>query len=247
MISYGRACVSVRADLLAAHRLVWEKLGRAGTWWSGEERVAIAREVRRAPSCELCRRRKGSLSPYTVEGEHEGNGVLPAAAVEVVHRVTTDPGRLKKAWFEGIMRSGLTDGQYVEIIGVLASVFSIDSFCRGLGVGPHPLPAPHAGEPSRYRPAAARMEKAWVAMLPNGRSVGPESDLWNEMPGGQSANVIRALSLVPDEVRVLKVLNAAHYLSPAQMLDLERSPRSLDRMQLELIAGKVSALRGCFY
>ena len=246
-IDYEAAPVPVRDDLVAAHRNQWTRLARPGVWWTGAQRVAIAGEVRGAATCELCQKRRGSLSPYTVEGEHEGNELLPAAAVDVVHRVTTDPGRLTKAWFDGVLSAGFSAEQYVEVIGVLVTVFSIDSFCRGIGVSVHPLPDPVAGEPSAYRPAAARMEKAWVPMLPNGRTRGPEADLWGEMPGGQTGNVVRALSLVPDEVRGLKELSAAHYMTSTEMMDLGRTRRSLDRPQIELTAGRVSALRGCFY
>src|SRR5207244_2718248 len=140
-----------------------------------------------------------------------------------------------------------SDGQYVEIIGIVVTVFSIDSFCRGIGVPLHALPDAVDGAPSLYRPAAARLEQAWVPMIPNGRSSGPEADLWAEAPGGHTGNVIRALSLVPDEVRALKELSAAHYMTPKEMMNLTRTRRSLDRRQIELIAGRVSALRGCFY
>jgi hypothetical protein len=47
-------------------------------------------------------------------------------------------------------------------------------------------------------------------------------------------------------VRTLKDLSAAHYLSPEKMVDLTAG-RSLDRSQMELIAGRVSALNECFY
>jgi hypothetical protein len=246
-LSYDFAPVPIREDLLAAHRNQWSRLARPGAWWTGAQRLAIAREVRRAATCELCCKRKESLSPYTVEGEHEGSELLPAAAVDVIHRVTTDPGRLTRAWFDRVLATGLTAEQFVETVGVIVTVFSIDSFCSGIGVPLHPLPAPVAGEASAYRPAAARMEKAWVPMLPNGRREGPEGDLWGDMPGGQTGNVVRALSLVPDEVRGLKELSAAHYMSATEMMDLRRTRRSLDRPQIELIAGRVSALRGCFY
>lgn len=246
-IAYDAAPVPVRTDLTTAHQNQWERLARPGAWWSGAQRVAIASEVRGAATCELCERRKESLSPYTVDGTHAGTDLLPATAVDVVHRVTTDPGRLTKVWFERVPAADLTDGQYVEIIGVVVTVYSIDSFCRGLGVPLHPLPAPVAGDPSAYRPPAAKMEKAWVPMLPNGRVRGAEADLWGDMPGGQTGNVLRALSLVPDEVRALKELSAAHYLDPKQMMNLVSSPRSIDRPQIELIAGRISSQRGCFY
>jgi len=32
----------VREDLLEAHRLAWEHIATAGSWWSGAERVELA-------------------------------------------------------------------------------------------------------------------------------------------------------------------------------------------------------------
>ena len=65
---------------------------------------------------------------------------------------------------------------------------------------------------------------------------------------GRSANVIRAMSLVPDSVRLLLGLSKAHYL-PLHLVPApgERGGRALDRAQIELIAGRVSALTECFY
>lgn len=246
-ISYDGAEVPVRDDLPAAHRRAWERLARPGAWWRGDQRVAIAAEVRRAADCALCATRLAALSPYAVAGAHAATEQLSAAAVDAVHRLTTDPGRLTRAWFDATAAAGLHDAEYVELLGVVVTVVGIDSFCRGIGVPPHPLPVPVGGEPSRQRPPAARLDDAWVPMLPNGRREGPEADLWGESPGGRTGNVIRALSLVPDEVRALKDLSAAHYMTTPEMMDL-RSPRhSLDRRQVELIAGRVSVLRGCFY
>ena len=72
----------------------------------------------------------------------------------------------------------------------------------------------------------------------------PEADLW---PAGRIGNVIRALSLVPDEVRTLCDLSAVHYLPDDRVRDPEASQGSLTRPQAELIAAKVSALNECFY
>jgi hypothetical protein len=59
--------------------------------------------------------------------------------------------------------------------------------------------------------------------------------------------VIRALSLVPDEVRQLLDLSAAQYLSAPQMMQFGRDFRSISRAQIELVAGRTSALNECFY
>ena len=243
-VSYDAARVGVRDDLRAAHSRFWESLARPGNWWSGAERIAIAAASRRATTCTLCRERKAAVSAGAVQGEHDSDGVLAECAVDVVHRVTTDPGRLSQNWFDAVRAGGLSEEQYVEIIGIVVALISVDAFCRGMGVPLHALPEPQSGEPDHYRPAAAQAGTGWVAMIPNGRALGAEKGLFG--PGGRTANVIRAMSLVPDAVRTLLDLSKAHYLSPEEMTDLRRG-RTLDRAQIELIAGRVSALRECFY
>lgn len=241
--SYADAAVPVRQDLREAHARAFENLASAGTWWTGHERTAIAEEVRRAPACSLCARRLQALSPLAVEGEHDADATLPSAVVEVVHQVVNDQGRLSRTWFEKALAAGMSKEQYVETIGVIVSLVSIDSFCLGIGVPPRPLLEPRPGEPSRHRPAGAVDGEAWVPWVPESRATGSESDLYDTPRTG---NVLKALSLVPDEVRQLKDLSQAHYLSAAQMMDLEAG-RCLDRRQIELVAARVSAVHECFY
>lgn len=243
-VDYGQATVPVRADLVDAHRRAWERLAAPGTSWTGAERVAIAEEVRAAARCGLCARRAAALSPAHVDGTHDGSGTLAEPAVDAIHRVTTDPGRLGRAWFDGLAARGLSAERYVELLGVVVTVVSIDAFCRGIGLPPHGLPSPLPGAPSGHRPAGVVDEGAWVPTLPQRAAVGPEADLYAGMP--IAPNVIRALSLVPDEVRQLRALGRAHYLSEREMMDLGAG-RALDRAQIELIAGRVSSRRECFY
>lgn len=244
-LPYPTAPVPIRDDLRAAQARAWSALGRAGTWWSADERVALAAEVRAAATCALCRARKAALSPYTVGGTHDGPGILTTPTIEAVHRITTDPGRLKREWFDALLAAGLGDAPYVELVGIVGTVVGTDSFCRALGVPPHPLPAPETGVPTRLRPAEARDEGAWVPSIPSGAVGGTDADVYADIPG-PVPNVMRALSLVPDALRTLKDLGAAHYMTTAQMTDLTHG-RSIDRAQMELIAGRVSALRECFY
>ena len=241
----------VREDLEAAQGRYWRRLARAGANWSGAERVAIARETRRAPGCSFCRRLRDALSPFAVAGEHdadpESRALLPAAAVDAVHRIVNDASRLTRAWYERTLSAGLTDGEYVELVSTVVSVLSIDSFCRAIGAPPHPLPDPEPGPASGYRPAAAAADgESWVPMVPFDNSGSPEADLW---PAKRTGNVIRALSLVPDEVRTLNDLGGAHYIDHGLVRDpsVTRTGGALTRAQIELVAGRVSILNDCFY
>ena len=243
-ISYRAALVPVRDDFAAAHTRFWKRLASPGAWWTGSERVAIAAEGRHARHCTLCQTRKQALTPTAVAGQHDHLGALSDPAVDVIHRVVTDPGRLSRQWFDETMMAGLSAEQYVEILGTLVALVSIDSFCRGIGVPLHPLPAPQPGTPSCYRPPGAVQEEAWVPMIPVESAIGAEADLYD---GQAVGNVIRAMSLVPDEVRTLRDLSAVHYLPMGQVRDPSAAAGALTRMQMELIAGRVSALRQCFY
>lgn len=242
----------VRDDLTAAHARYWGRLARPGASWSGPERVALAREARHAPGCAYCRRRRAVLSPFAAEqGVHDvapGNaGLLPAPAVDAVHRIVNDASRLTRRWYEQTLADGLTDVRYVELAGTVAAMVSIDAFCRAVGASLHPLPEPEPGAPTGYRPAAARDDgQAWVPMVSFDNSGTPEADLW---PPKRTGNVIRALSLAPDEVRTLNDLGGAHYVDHLLVRDpsAARAGGALTRAQIELVAGRVSILNDCFY
>jgi hypothetical protein len=243
-LDYSAAGVPVREDLREAHRLHWQHLRSPGTWWSGTQRVAIAAESRHSLQCRLCRERKAALSPNAVRGEHDSLGDLPAELVEVIHRVRTDPARLSRAWFDGILDSGIREGEYVETIGIVTMLAGLDYFARSLGMPPFPLPDPLPGEPSRHIPSAAKPATAWVPVIAPEEAEGPETDVYD--PDGFVPNIVRALSSVPDEVRALRRLSHAHYVPMGKLQDPAYG-RDLDRLQMELVAARVSALNECFY
>jgi hypothetical protein len=182
-LSYASAPVPVRRDLIESQSRAWQSIGRPGSWWTGSERVAIAAETRVAQRCALCLARKTALSPAAVGGTHDSPGTLPPAAIDAVHRITTDPGRLTRRWFDEIAAAGLADAAYVELLGVVVTTLGIDAFCRAVGVPPHPLPAPQPGEPGRRRPEGARDEGAWVATIPGDGARGEHADLYAGIPG----------------------------------------------------------------
>jgi hypothetical protein len=246
-LSYADAAVDVRDDLAVAHARAWAALAAPGTWWTGAERVAIAAETRAARDCTLCLARKQALSPVAIAGVHDRCTTLPEVVVDVAHRIASDPARLSRRWFEDVTANGISDAHYVEALAVVARSVSIDSFCRGIGTPPHALPEAQRGEPSRRRPAGAKGGEAWVPLVATSAATGPEADLY----GGarRAPNVVRALSLVPDEVRLLRALAPSHYVPFERVPDPSFTPagRALSRAQMELIAARVSALNECFY
>ncbi len=234
----------IRDDIVSARQRAWERLSSPGTWWSASDRLAIVDETRHAPRCRLCRRRKEALSPYTINGVHDSRGVLPENIVEVIHRIRTDGGRLRKAWFDEVMSSGLTDTAYVEIVGVVATTIALDTFERALGLQPRPLPSAKAGEPTRHRPRGARTTIAWVATLDQEDIAEEDPDPY---PGFEPVNIHLAMSLVPEEVAGFFELDQALYLPQAAIRDLDNEYRALTHSQIELIAARMAVLNQCFY
>ena len=236
----------VRPDLVEAYRAAWADIAQPGSWWTGPQRVAIAHEVRKARSCALCAERKAALSPFAVGGDHDTHALLPPPAVDTIHRLTTDASRLTKSWLDGLERDGLSNGAYVELLGVVVAVTSIDAFHDALGTPLEPLPIAIDGDPTSYRPEGLVDQGAWVPMLSGRAARGPEADLYDGLP--IAANVIAAMSLVPDAVRLLKTLSIAQYLPFADVANpAAAGNRAISRAQIELVAGRVSALNECFY
>lgn len=234
-LSYAASPHPVRADLEETHRHTWESLALPGVWWTAAERIEIAREARRA------RTAVGLAGGYADDSETE----LPAGAREVARRVGADPVSLERSWYDSIVPERLSDAQYVEAVGVIVRTVNVDVFCRGLGVPLHEYPTATPGEPSRQRPKTARVDEAWVPMIPNAPEGGEEA---KATFGGQNANVIRALSLVPPEVHGVSEAGMSHYIRDKRVLDAKHDPgRAISRSQIELIAGRISAINECFY
>ena len=242
---YQHAPCEIREDIPQAYRTYWQQLASPGTWWTGAERIAIAEESRNALSCPFCAARKNALSPYTLEGDHTHSGQLPERAIDAVHRVVTDQNRITQTYVDSNAANGLSKAAYVELVGIVVAVVCIDEFHRALGMPLEPLPEAMPGEPTKYQPAKLSEDIGFVPTVPPDGAVGNESDLWAT---GFSANVVRALSLVPNALREWRALAAAQYIALEEMRDFFQSDsRSINRLQMELVAGRVSAVNECFY
>lgn len=234
----------IRPDLAESHERAWAAIAAPGTWLTGERRVAVAAEIRNARSCKHCAQIKAALSPNAVKGEHASLGALGSAEVELIHRVVSDPGRLSERWAESVLAGGLTEGEYVEIVGLVAMVMMMDACAAGLGVAETPLPAPRAGEPTRYRPPGAKKRAAWLPLVEPEDAVPADGPMY---PSPKAGYIYRGLSLVPQSLRDYWALAFAHYLPSEEIYQFDRSIRAISRPQMEIIAARVSALHQCAY
>ena len=242
--AFDPATLPIRPGLAQECARAWERLAAPGTWWTGAERLAIAAESRHAPACALCRRRKEALSPYGDDGAHDTLGVLAPAMAEIVHRLTTDAGRLTKKWLASMLAEGVSEEQYIEAVGVIAVITALDTFERSLGLPLRALPAAGPGAPTRHRPAGAQRDIAWVSTVAPERLLPGDPDPY-AVHG--TKNIHRALSLVPQEVFNFFDLDVELYLKDHEIRDFTQEYRALSHPQIELLAGRVSALNGCYY
>jgi hypothetical protein len=139
--------VAVRTDIQRLFRREWDRLAMAGTWWTGRERVDIARAGRQA-------RFGGKATPSS----------LPSAAIDAAGIVSARPASIRRTWVEKIA-DAIGYPRYVEIVGVASRLAALDTFHLGIGEELEPLPEPEPGEPSQTEEPLARPGAGWVPMV----------------------------------------------------------------------------------
>ncbi len=223
----------LRDNLKQAHAAAWRRIGVAGDFFSGSARAEMVRSAREALDCPLCAQRTSALSPNAVSGAHRGNAKLDDPIVELIHRLVTDPGRLTRAWFDGVLNDGVSPAAYVEVVSVVASSVIIDTLHRALGLERPALPAPQPGDPRGEYNAHAVDAGAWLPLLDAPTAMGSAG-----LP--QVPNIARALGLVPSALELFFGTFRPHYA-------LQALPLSISQTQAEFVAARVSAINECFY
>ena len=244
----------MREDIAPAYRAAWELISKPGIEWTGAEQIAIIAESRKALDCNACKELKSALSPYAFKGKHESpqgfEGVLPAVAVDVIHRIVVDQSRFSKKVRDDFLEAGLTEEHYIELLSVVVIALALDDFNRGLSLPLEALPTPLAGEPSHYRIPEDRLDRetTFIPMIKRDGTIGAEGDLWDKDDPSEANNVLRALSVAPDLSRVALSLGGAQYWLYEHKYEMDRlEERVLNRTQIELVASRVSAHNECFY
>lgn len=236
----------MRSELSDALATGWLALGYPGVWWSGADRIEILRETRAARGCPLCVARKAAPVPQAIMGSHDAATSLAAPAVEAIHRIVSDPGRLSESWYRRTTGAGLSDEAYIELLSVVAIATAVDSFDRACGALPRTLPPIVAGQPTRRRPKGAKPGLGWMPMLAP-EDVGADDPPLYASAGRIGGNVHRALSLVPEAMMQFWDLFETMYLPQDAMRDFGREYRAIDHAQIEMLAARVAVRNQCVY
>ena len=214
---------TIRPDLAEAHDRTWESLSSAGTWWSARQRRELA----------------GTAIASMWGGPNASSNVrdgattdAPVAAHRAVARMASGRPAITKEWYEGV-RDELGALEYVELVGLVATAAAVASFRNSLGLAPRDLPPANDDGPSRVpAPPLADATLNWVPVA---------------APADVDAAVVQALTAVPASSDDLWRLGDTQYIPDAEMIDLRWTRGTLSRVEIELVATKVSFSRECHY
>lgn len=207
------AALPVADSVVEVHDETRRAFARPGAWWNGTDRLRIVVEARNAHDRDLVAEESGALASG-----------LPPIAVEAIHGIRNDSGRLTRRWFDNLIDMGLQLEAYVELVGVVTSSVIVDTFAQGIGKPLPALPEPEPGPPTFERSDDVVDAGAWLPLKREGQ-----------------ANILRSLGLVPSALKLFfDTFNPSYYMRP-------RAAFSISRPQVELVASRVSAVNECFY
>jgi len=209
----------VRDDLVEAHRVSLAHVASPGARLTAARRVQIAEVARDAY--------------LAVEPSPPWVRPFGDPALDVAYRIARHAGTITEQWYEQIITEGMHPLDWVEIVGVVIATIPPVAFARAAGVALPGLPAPIEGEPTGREAAELAPAKLnWVPVA---------------APADKVASVVQALSALPDEWNNLWRLAGAQYMSDRQMDDPLWNRGTLSRPQMELVAGRLSLIRECFF
>ena len=240
MSLYADSEFPISAETDTLHRDELASFSKNGTWGTAAQRIAIVAEARKARS-------EVGIQESIGDEVLAENTTLPDAARRVAREVAVGGIGIDRAFCEQVQAEGVTEGAYVEIVGLVARLAHLDVFARGIGVPSRAFSEPEEDRtPSFARPSEAKQEGFFTASIPSAPEGG---ELAISLFGPEPApNILRSLSLVPEEARRLNNVANEEYFSLETIFDMTfSSHEALSRPQIELVAARVSALNQCFY
>ena len=220
----------VRQDLLVAHEQAIAALSEPGTWWTGAQRRELAL------TAQLAINASDPVAPWvgvsTVANKLPTKLTAPKIAHDAIYRIARHAATLTREWYEKIVAE-INPFAFIELCGIACTVAPVTAFRRALGLPMLEIALAESGKPSQTKPTNivdARLN--WVPV------VGPADN---------EAAVVQAFTAVPDTNRVIWAMADAQYIPDKEMSDPNWTRGTLSRVQIELVATRVSQQRECFY
>ena len=220
LFDYQASGFAVRESVRLAHQNSWSVIAKAGSFWTGKERVQIAEQARAA-------RLQRSDLPFN-RSYPKSN--LSDSALEVARTIAADAKKINPKWANEQIKL-IKGGPYIEIASIVVTVTAIDAFSEALGRTHETLPRPQAGEPTREQNPSVAHIGGYVPMM----------EPW------QGPNVARAFSLIPAANALFMSNVQQMYASNGGGFSEMVWDGPLSRPQAELLAARVSSVNECFY
>ena len=220
----------VRQDLVRAHNQAIAALSKPGTWWTGAQRRELA------ITAQLAISESEPVAPWvgvsTVANKLPASLTAPKIAHDVMYRISRHAATLTRDWYEKVTAE-INPLAFVELCGIACTIAPVMAFRRSLGLPALEVGPAESGQPSNKKPeniVAAQLN--WVPVVG---------------PADKDAAVVQAFTAVPETNRVIWAMADAQYIPDKEMVDPKWTRGTLSRVQMELIATRVSQQRECFY
>lgn len=220
----------VRQDLVRAHNQAIAALSKPGTWWTGAQRRELA------ITAQLAISESEPVAPWvgvsTVANKLPASLTAPKIAHDVMYRISRHAATLTREWYEKVTAE-INPLAFVELCGIACTIAPVMAFRRSLGLPALEVGPAESGQPSNKEPdniVAAQLN--WVPVVG---------------PADKDAAVVQAFTAVPETNRLIWAMADAQYIPDKEMIDPNWTRGTLSRVQMELIATRVSQQRECFY
>jgi len=220
----------VRQDLVRAHNQAIAALSKPGTWWTGAQRRELA------ITAQLAISESEPVAPWvgvsTVANKLPASLTAPKIAHDVMYRISRHAATLTRDWYEKVTAE-INPLAFVELCGIACTIAPVMAFRRSLGLPALEVGPAESGQPSNKEPdniVAAQLN--WVPVVG---------------PADKDAAVVQAFTAVPETNRLIWAMADAQYIPDKEMVDPKWTRGTLSRVQMELIATRVSQQRECFY
>lgn len=214
----------VDKEIIHSFEIIWDHLGTSGSWWTGAQRLAIAKEARSSAPRPLW-----DKAPPLDSFSDEYDGSLTYFEKAVVERVTVEPSSIDLRTYQEII-SKIGEDKYAELAAVVSQIVPIDHLHDALGVQREELPPVSDTPISQERPEDLVYDVGFLPTLPS--------------EGLPHVAVALSLALADNARRMLLVRSM---YSGRSFEDMVWTHRNLSRPQIELVAARTSALNECFY